>query len=48
LYTAAAEKYGWLCVTKDAANHAAKGETKRRMTECLWMNYELATKTAAS
>jgi len=30
----------WRRVDVDIANHAAGGESKRRMTECLWLNYE--------
>jgi DNA adenine methylase len=26
-------------IERDIANHAAGGKTKRRQTECLWMNY---------
>jgi DNA adenine methylase len=31
---------GWRVVTFDMPNHMAGGKTKRRETECLWMNYE--------
>lgn len=30
----------WHRVTWDVPNHAAAGETKQRMTECLWMNFK--------
>jgi len=34
-----AEAYhGWHKVTRDIANHAAGGRSKRRETECLWIN----------
>jgi DNA adenine methylase len=38
---------GWNRVDFDIANHAASGGTKRRMTECVWMNFEPATSAAA-
>ena len=34
------ELAGWARHTFDLANHAAGGDGKRRMTECLWCNYE--------
>ncbi len=37
---------GWRKVVFDIANHAAKGKSKARERECLWMNYEAATETA--
>jgi DNA adenine methylase len=39
-YDAFADAWGWKRVDFDLANNAAGGATKRRMTECLWMNYE--------
>lgn len=36
-------KNGWSRVDFDLPNNAAGGDTKRRMTECCWMNYEPAT-----
>lgn len=39
LYDSVAADHGWRRVDFDAPNNAAGGETKRRMTECLWMNY---------
>lgn len=39
MYDAAAQLHGWRRVDFDVANHAASGEGKRRMTECIWMNY---------
>lgn len=38
-YDAAAERAGWRLVEFDLPNHAAGGAKKRRMVECLWMNY---------
>lgn len=40
LYDTAAERNGWHRVDFDLPNHAAGGKKKRRMTECLWMNFE--------
>jgi DNA adenine methylase len=40
IYDALSEEYGWRREEIDIANHAAGGDTKRRMTECLWMNYD--------
>jgi DNA adenine methylase len=35
-----AELYrGWRSVCREVANHAGQGETKRRMTETLWLNW---------
>jgi hypothetical protein len=31
---------GWTRKTFDLPNNAAAGEGKRRMNECVWMNYE--------
>lgn len=42
MYQSACLNYGWQRVDIDIANHAAGGESKRRMTECLWMNYKAA------
>jgi len=39
LYDQAARTYGWRCVEFDKPNNAAGGKEKRRMTECLYMNY---------
>lgn len=39
LYDVVAEKAGWRRIDVEIANHAAGGESKRRMTECLWLNY---------
>lgn len=33
------ELQGWGRVDFDMPNHAAGGESKRRMTECVWMNF---------
>lgn len=40
LYDNYAEKFGWRRLDFDLPNNAAGGKTKRRMTECVWMNYE--------
>lgn len=39
LYDTLHEKHGWRLLEFDLANHAAGGKTKRRMTECLWLNF---------
>ncbi len=39
LYDRAAEANGWTRHDFDIANHAAGGEEKRRMVECLWCNF---------
>lgn len=39
-YDAAADRHGWRRVGFDAANHAAGGKAKRRMTECVWTNFK--------
>jgi DNA adenine methylase len=39
LYDGAARSGNWQRVDFDMPNHAAGGESKRRMTECCWMNY---------
>jgi DNA adenine methylase len=35
-----AELKGWACHEFDLPNNAAGGDAKRRMTECLWCNYQ--------
>jgi DNA adenine methylase len=40
LYDAAAETNGWTRHDFELANHAAGGKAKRRMTECVWANFE--------
>lgn len=40
LYDACADVRGWHRVDYDIANHAAGGGSKRRMTECVWTNYD--------
>jgi DNA adenine methylase len=40
IYDALSEEYGWHREEIDIANNAAGGDTKRRMIECLWMNYD--------
>jgi DNA adenine methylase len=32
--------HDWRVIEIDIANNAAGGDTKRRMTECLWLNYD--------
>lgn len=39
LYDGMAEAYGWGRIDIDVPNNAASGKSKRRMTECLWMNF---------
>lgn len=39
LYDQLHQKHGWRLIEFDIANHASGGATKRRMVECLWMNY---------
>jgi DNA adenine methylase len=39
LYDALVTKDGWRRVDFDLPNNAASGNTKRRMTECVWMNF---------
>lgn len=39
MYDGDAERFGWRRVDFDLPNNAAGGETKRRMTESVWMNY---------
>ena len=40
LYVEAEQKFGWNRYEKETPNHAAGGEKKRIMTECVWTNYE--------
>jgi DNA adenine methylase len=40
LYDTAAVQHGWRRLEFEIANHAAGGESKRRMTECVWVNYD--------
>lgn len=40
MYDQATEKFGWFRVDFPTPNHAAGGNSKREMVECLWMNYE--------
>ncbi len=40
LYDGAAKSEGWHRVDFDLPNNAGGGKTKRRMTECVWMNFE--------
>lgn len=39
LYRVAERQYGWRRTDFDIANHAAAGDQKRRMTECVWSNF---------
>lgn len=39
MYDADAKRFGWRRVDFDLPNNASGGESKRRMTECVWMNY---------
>lgn len=39
LYDSAAESYGWKRHDFKIANHAAGGVTKRKMIECVWVNF---------
>lgn len=40
IYDVLSQKHGWHLVEFDIANHAASGGGKKRMTECLWMNFQ--------
>ena len=40
MYDAMAEAQGWHRVDFDLPNNASGGKNKRRMTECVWMNFE--------
>jgi DNA adenine methylase len=40
LYDQAAKTYGWNRLDFDLPNNAAAGAEKRRMTECVWMNFK--------
>jgi len=39
LYDTEAKRHGWRRIDIQIPNHAAGGSRKRRMTECLWLNY---------
>jgi DNA adenine methylase len=39
IYDVLHEKHGWKVVEFTMPNHLAGGTSKRRMVECLWMNY---------
>lgn len=41
LYDEAAKRNNWVRREFDLPNNAAGGDTKRRMVECVWMNYEV-------
>lgn len=40
LYRQTLEEAGWRRIDFDLANHAAGGAEKRRMTECVWCNFD--------
>jgi DNA adenine methylase len=40
MYDDFAHDYGWHRIDFDLPNHAAGGDEKRRMTECVWTNYQ--------
>lgn len=40
LYDDAAARHGWRCHEIEIDNKAGAGERKRRMIECVWMNYD--------
>ena len=46
IYDSLSLDHGWRVVEFDIANHAAGGATKKRMTECLWMNFQAPGATA--
>lgn len=48
LYQQAEQKYGWQRHEREIPNHAAGGDRKRIMTECVWTNYEVAGLAAAT
>jgi DNA adenine methylase len=43
LYDRFATRFGWRRHEFELPNHAAGGESKRRMIECVWCNYEAKT-----
>lgn len=45
LYRRFEEKYGWNRAVFDLPNNSAGGDTKRRMTEIVWSNFECITDT---
>ena len=42
LYDTFARRHGWTMHPFDLPNNAASGGAKRRMTECVWANYQTA------
>ncbi|KKL95176.1 hypothetical protein LCGC14_1857270 [marine sediment metagenome] len=40
IYERLSSEYGWNLVEYDLSNNASGSKSKRRMTECLWMNYD--------
>lgn len=47
LYAEAVSRFGWHRVDFDLPNNAAGGKAKRRMIECVWMNFEPKANPAA-
>lgn len=41
LYDLFSRSFGWHCTTFDVPNHSSSGETKPRMAECVWRNYDI-------
>src|SRR5262249_10063104 len=39
VYDDFAARQGWDCVCRDVPDHAAGGQVKQRMLECVWLNY---------
>lgn len=39
IYDALHEKHGWRLIEVDLPNNLSGGDSKKRMTECLWLNY---------
>jgi DNA adenine methylase len=48
LYDGYARRHGWRPHPFDVPNNAAGGKTKRRMTECCWLNYDPPPQCAAT
>ncbi len=46
MYDGVARDFKWHRVDFDLPNHAAGGKEKRRMTECVWMNFEPVAEAA--
>jgi DNA adenine methylase len=41
LYSVYAKKNGWTCLTREIPNSASSKAVKPKMTECLWVNFEV-------